>query len=122
MSLNRDSVTYDVPNCYAVLKHDARDHGESGGLYSLDGPRELQDTIELFHWLLARPNIDPNRIGAFGASYGGGMVWLAAVHGVPFPAMAAAATWTDRRAAPGPPGPRRPGGAPGPAHSVPRSR
>src|SRR5437879_10466256 len=99
MSLNRDSVTYDVPNCYAVLKHDARAHGESGGLFSLDGPRELQDTIELFHWLLARPNIDANRIGAFGVSYGGGMVWLATVYGVPFAAIAVAATWTDLREA-----------------------
>jgi len=121
-SANRVAETYLVPNGYAVLTFDARAHGESGGLFSLDGPRELQDTIDLFHWLMARPNIDVNRIGAFGVSYGGGMVWLASVYGVPFAAIAVAATWTDLRQALEPQGLVRAGVIFGFLQAVPQSR
>ena len=121
-SANRVAETYLVPNGYAVLTFDARAHGESGGLFSLDGPRELQDTINLFHWLIARPNIDANRIGAFGVSYGGGMVWLATVYGVPFAAIAVAATWTDLREALEPQGLVRAGVVVGFSQSIPQSR
>jgi len=121
-SANRVAETYLVPNGYAVLTFDARAHGESGGLFSLDGPRELQDTIELFHWLMARPNIDVNRIGAFGVSYGGGMVWLATVYGVPFAAIAVAASWTDLRAALEPQGLVRAGIIVGFSQAVPPAR
>src|SRR5919204_350016 len=82
-SANRVAETYLVPNGYAVLTFDARAHGESGGLFSLDGPRELQDTRELFSWLTSHPEIDERRVGAFGVSYGGGLVWLAAVNHLP---------------------------------------
>jgi predicted acyl esterase len=98
-SANRVAETYLAPDGYAVLTFDARAHGESGGLFSLDGPRELQDTRELFDWLISHSEIDAKRVGAFGASYGGGMVWLAAVDGVPFRTIAVAATWTDLHAA-----------------------
>ncbi len=94
-SANRVAETYLVPRGYAVLTFDARAHGESGGLFSLDGPRELEDTKELFTWLVQRHPVDASRIGAFGVSYGGGMVWLATVSGVPFAAVAIAASWTD---------------------------
>jgi len=95
LSANHVAETYLVPNGYAALTFDARAHGESGGLFSLDGPRELQDTRELFDWLVSHPEINANRVGAFGVSYGGGMVLLATVSGVPFKAIAVAATWTD---------------------------
>jgi pimeloyl-ACP methyl ester carboxylesterase len=94
-SANHIAETYLVPDGYAVLTFDARAHGESGGLFSLDGPRELQDTRELFTWLTSHPDVDAQRIGAFGVSYGGGMVWLAAVNHIPFRTIAVAATWTD---------------------------
>jgi predicted acyl esterase len=121
-SANRVAETYLAPNGYAVLTFDARAHGESGGLFSLDGPRELQDTIELFHWLRDRPNIDVNRIGAFGVSYGGGMVWLSTVAGIPFAAIAVAATWTDLRAALEPQDLVRSGVIVGFSQSIPQSR
>jgi predicted acyl esterase len=95
LSANGVAETYLVPDGYAVLTFDARAHGESGGLFSLDGPRELQDTKELFAWLTSHPEIDAKDVGAFGVSYGGGMVLLATVSGVPFKAIAVAATWTD---------------------------
>jgi len=80
---------------YVVLTFDARGHGQSGGVTSIDGPREIQDTSELFDWLAARPEVDSHHIGAFGISLGGGAVWRSLVEGVPFAAVETAETWTD---------------------------
>src|SRR6266568_811527 len=121
-SANRVAETYLVPNGYAVLTFDARAHGESGGLFSLDGPRELQDTRELFTWLTSHREIDAKHVGAFGVSYGGGMVWLATVSGVPFAAIAVAATWTDLHQALIPQGLIRAGIVVGFAGDIPQSR
>jgi predicted acyl esterase len=121
-SANRVAETYLVPNGYAVLTFDARAHGESGGLFALDGPRELQDTRELFDWLTSHREIDAKHVGAFGVSYGGGMVWLATVSGVPFAAVAIAATWTDLHQALIPQGLIRAGIVVGFAGDIPQSR
>jgi predicted acyl esterase len=80
---------------YVALAFDARAHGASGGLFSLDGPREVQDVRELRRWLSRRPGVSSSRIGAFGLSIGGGALWRAAVEGVPFAAIVTGATWTD---------------------------
>lgn len=80
---------------YVVLTFDARAHGESGGLFDLDGPREVADVRELFGWLAARPDVDPSKIGALGESYGGGAIWNATADGVPFAAIVPMITWTD---------------------------
>jgi predicted acyl esterase len=88
-----------VPQGYAVLTFDARAHGESGGLLTLDGPREIADVRALFERLAARADVDERRIGAWGLSYGGGAVWRAAVEGVPFAAIEPFEAWTDLYAA-----------------------
>jgi predicted acyl esterase len=93
-----------APEGYAVLTYDARAHGESEGLFTLDGPRELADLRELLSWLTAHPNIDARHVGLEGASYGGGLVWKAAVEGLPVAAIAPVATWTDLREALAPQG------------------
>lgn len=80
---------------YAVLTFDARGHGSSGGLFSLDGPRELADFHALFNWLAARPEVDGKHIGAWGISLGGGAVWRSVVDGIPFAAGEVVETWTD---------------------------
>jgi alpha-beta hydrolase superfamily lysophospholipase len=80
---------------YAALACDARGHGASGGVFGLDGPRDVQDTKELYAWLAAQPVVDPNEIGAVGLSLGGGAVWEAAAAGVPFKAIVPMITWTD---------------------------
>ena len=83
-------------NGYAVLSFDARAHGLSGGLFTLDGVREMRDTTELFNQLLAsRPGIDSAHIGAWGLSLGGGAVWRATPDWVPFAAIEPVITWTD---------------------------
>jgi alpha-beta hydrolase superfamily lysophospholipase len=80
---------------FASLMCDARGHGQSEGLFGLDGPRDVQDTKELFTWLAARPEISDTQIGALGISLGGGAVWNATVAGVPFKAIVPVITWTN---------------------------
>ena len=95
MSLNSFAETQLAPQGYAALTFDARGHGQSEGLISIDGPREIQDVRELFGWLAAEPSVNGGRIGAFGYSYGGGAIWRATAEGVPFAAIEPAITWTD---------------------------
>jgi predicted acyl esterase len=80
---------------YAVVAYDARGHGESGGLITIAGPREVADLREVFAWLKARPETSDTRIGAYGVSYGGGTIWQAAVEGVPFAAIVPVIAWTN---------------------------
>ncbi|MCW2975310.1 MAG: hypothetical protein JWM06_591 [Actinomycetia bacterium] len=93
------AVQYLAPAGYATLECDARAHGLSGGLFGLDGPRDVQDTRELFTWLTSRPEISDTQIGAYGYSLGGGAVWNATVAGVPFKAIAPSITWTNLKTA-----------------------
>jgi fermentation-respiration switch protein FrsA (DUF1100 family) len=80
---------------FAVLAFDARGHGQSGGLVSIDGAREIADTREVYDQLAARPEIDKTRIGAWGISLGGGAVLRSLVQGVPWKAVETVETWTD---------------------------
>jgi len=111
-----------APEGYAVLTYDARAHGESGGQFTLDGPRELQDLRELLAWLTAQHPVDPLHVGAYGASYGGGLVWRAAAEGLPLAAIAPAATWTDLSDALAPQGHVRAGIVLGFSQDIPRER
>ena len=80
---------------YAVLAYDARGHGASGGLVTLDGPREMADLRAAFAWFTGRSDVSDTQIGAMGISLGGGAVLRAAVEGVPFKAIIPTTTWTD---------------------------
>jgi alpha-beta hydrolase superfamily lysophospholipase len=89
------ATQYLAPAGYASLMCDARGQGASAGLFGLDGPRDVQDTRELFTWLTARPEISDTAIGALGISLGGGAVWNATLAGVPFRAIVPITTWTN---------------------------
>jgi predicted acyl esterase len=81
---------------YVVLAFDARGHGQSGGLWGLDGPNENADARAVYDFLAARPEVAAGKIGAFGVSLGGGAVWNSAVIAkVPWAAIAPEATWVD---------------------------
>src|SRR5947208_2409889 len=80
---------------YAVLTFDFRGHGESGGLFDLDGPREVQDVADMLAWLGTHPEIDKAHVGAWGISLGGGAVWASLKAGLPFAAAEVNETWTD---------------------------
>ena len=80
---------------YAVLAYDARGHGQSGGVVTLDGPREIADVRTAFDLLTGRSDVSDTQVGAIGISYGGGAVLRAAVMGVPFKAIVPIITWTS---------------------------
>jgi predicted acyl esterase len=121
-SPNGMAAQFLAPNGYAVLTYDARAHGESEGLFTLDGPRELADLRELLSWLTTNHPVNPTHIGAYGSSYGGGLLFEAAVEGFPLAAIAPAATWTDLREALAPQGLVRAGVVLGFSQDLPPSR
>ncbi|HVD05589.1 MAG TPA: CocE/NonD family hydrolase, partial [Gemmatimonadaceae bacterium] len=77
--------------------------GQSGGLFNVNGPSEIQDARDLYDWLAARPGVDKAHVGAFGISLGGGVVFGTLKAGVPFAAAEVLETWVDlpRALAPG---------------------
>jgi alpha-beta hydrolase superfamily lysophospholipase len=121
-SPNSMAAQYLAPEGYAVLTYDARAHGESGGQFTLDGPRELADLRELLTWLTTKHPIDAQHVGAYGASYGGGAVWKAAVEGFPLAAIVPTATWTDLQEALAPQGLVRAGILLGFSQDIPQDR
>ena len=84
-----------APRGYAVLTYDARGHGASGGVVTIDGPREIADVGELFRSFAARADVRDDRIGGWGISYGGGAIMRAATDGLPFAALESVESWTD---------------------------
>lgn len=61
---------------YGVLLFDVRAHGASDGDYLVFGADEAEDVLGAAALLQARPDVDPERIGALGFSLGAGMVLL----------------------------------------------
>src|SRR5437867_2621770 len=94
-SMNAIAEQTFVREGYVVLTADHRGHGESGGLFDADGPREIRDARDLFDWLASRPDVDRSHIGAWGISLGGGVVWGALKAGVPFAAAEVCESWVD---------------------------
>jgi alpha-beta hydrolase superfamily lysophospholipase len=94
-----DPIAQRLASTFVVLTFDARGHGQSGGLVSVDGPREIADTRAVYNWLAAQPYVDPHAIGAWGLSLGGGAVLRSLVEGVPWSAVEVADTWSDLYAA-----------------------
>ena len=107
---------------YVALAFDARGHGQSGGLVSIDGPTEMADTRSVYNWLAAQPNVNPQRIGAWGVSLGGGAVLRSLVEGVPWKAVEVLETWTDLYGALAPQNLSKSGAIYGLLSSVPESR
>ena len=97
---NRQSMNTIAENTFAnqdyvVLTFDTRGHGQSGGLFSAVGAREVQDYRALHAWLAARDDVRDDRIGAWGISLGGGAVLRSLYEGVPFAAAEVVETWSD---------------------------
>jgi predicted acyl esterase len=105
-----------------VLTFDARGHGESGGLVTIDGPREIEDVRAIHAWLASRPDVADEKIGAWGISYGGGAIWNSLVAGVPWGAAVTVETWTDLYSALMPQGLVKSGLVAGLAGSIPEAR
>jgi predicted acyl esterase len=81
---------------YVVLTFDFRGHGQSGGLFTGLGARELADVAILRErWLPMLAPIRGDRVGAWGISLGGGAALRSAAEGEPFAAIEVVETWTD---------------------------
>ncbi len=117
-----DAIAQTFAQRFVVLSFDARGHGQSGGLVSMDGPREIADTRAVFNWLPAHAPVDPTAIGAWGLSLGGGAVLRSLVEGVPWVAVEAVQTWTDLYSALAPQNLSKSGAVYGFLSSVPQDR
>jgi predicted acyl esterase len=117
-----ESIAQSFAADYVVLAFDARGHGQSGGLVSIDGPREIADTRAVFNWLAARPEVDRYHVGAWGLSLGGGAVLRSLVEGVPWAAVETLQTWTDLYSALAPQNLAKSGAIYGFLNSVPQDR
>ena len=81
---------------YVVLTWTARGFGASGGKIHLDQPDyEVADARKLVDYLSTVPQVDKDRIGVAGASYGGGLALLLAGYDKRIKAVAADITWND---------------------------
>lgn len=63
---------------YSIFLFDHRGHGQSPGRVTTLGPREVRDFLGAVRYLHSRPDVDPERIGAFGLSMGSGVALAAA--------------------------------------------
>ena len=117
-----DPIASQFAEHFVVLSFDARGHGQSGGLVSIDGPREVADTRAVFDWLANQRNVDRNAIGAWGISLGGGAVLRSLVEGVPWAAVETVQTWTDLYSALAPQNLSKSGAIYGFLNSVPQDR
>jgi predicted acyl esterase len=82
-------------NGYVVLSFDFRGHGQSGGLFSGLGARELADVAILRERWLPEHSQVSDRVGGWGLSLGGGALLRSIGEGEPFAAAEVAETWTD---------------------------
>ncbi len=62
---------------YVVLAYASRGFGGSGGYVSVGGPNDIRDFSTVIDWLEAETQVNPDKIGMAGISYGGGLSLLA---------------------------------------------
>ncbi len=96
MSINTIAETQLAPQGYAVAHLRRARPRPVGGARRRSTARARSRTCASSSTGSRRsPGINPQRIGAFGYSYGGGAIWRATAEGVPFAAIEPAITWTD---------------------------
>ena len=89
------SRSYFAENGYVALTFDFRGHGQSGGLFSGLGARELADVAILRERWLPEHSQVSDRVGGWGISLGGGALLRSIGEGEPFAAAEVVETWTD---------------------------
>src|SRR5690606_14413514 len=84
---------------YSILVFDYRGFGESEGERGWVRPAwQLEDIMNAVTYLTTRPDVDPNRIGAYGmGGTGGGNAILAAAHDPRLKVVAAQSVVADGR-------------------------
>ncbi|MER7396222.1 CocE/NonD family hydrolase [Streptomyces sp. NPDC000151] len=80
---------------YAVLAYSQRGLAESTGEIHVAGPQDVADATEVIDWLIQQGDVDSDRIGFFGSSYGAGTSLLAAARDPRIKAVAGTSAWAD---------------------------
>jgi dipeptidyl aminopeptidase/acylaminoacyl peptidase len=80
---------------YGVMMVDLRAHGESDGDTIFFGLHEVRDVEAAYQYLLAQPDVDPDRIGALGISMGGSVLLLHAAQNPGIKAIVADSAYTS---------------------------
>ncbi|MFB8007130.1 CocE/NonD family hydrolase [Nocardia sp. NPDC056000] len=81
---------------YAVVAYTERGLPESEGELTVAGPEDVADGRSVIDWALENvPDVDPERIGMAGISYGSGISLLVAQADERVKAVAALSTWAD---------------------------
>ena len=78
---------------YIVLSYETRGFGHSEGKISTAGPEDIDDVSAVIDYLEANTNVDSERIGIAGISYGSGISLLSAANESRIAAVAAMSTW-----------------------------
>ena len=81
---------------YGVFTFDQRGSGKSTGETTF-GAREQDDLISVVDYLVSRPDVDRDRLGAFGFSMGGATTLLTAAREPRLKAVVADSAWSDVR-------------------------
>lgn len=81
---------------FTVFTYDQRGCGRSSGEVTF-GAREQDDLLSVLDYLASRPDVDRDRIGAFGFSMGGSTILLTAAGEPRIKAVATDSAWSDVR-------------------------
>jgi len=68
---------------YSSIAYSVRGQGNSGGLSTVNGPREIEDLSEVIQYFRSVQDIDSTSLGVAGGSQGGIHSWMAATHQMP---------------------------------------
>jgi predicted acyl esterase len=78
---------------FLVVGFTARGFWESQEVIDIAGPPTVQDFSDVVDWAIANEHGDPDRVGGFGVSYGGGISLLAAARDDRIDAVVAMSGW-----------------------------
>lgn len=81
---------------FSVFTYDQRSSGRSTGEATF-GAREQEDLVAVVDYLSSLPEVDADRLGAFGFSMGGATLILTAAHEPRIKAVVADSAWSDVR-------------------------
>ena len=80
---------------YGILLIDLRTHGKSDGEIITFGLKEVQDAEAAYRYLLTRPDVDADKIGALGCSMGGTVALLSAAQNPAIKAVVSESTFAE---------------------------
>ncbi|WP_156494805.1 alpha/beta fold hydrolase, partial [Oleiphilus sp. HI0128] len=78
---------------YIVFSYSTRGFGTSEGMINTAGPKDIDDFSRVIDYLIENYNVDPERIGSAGVSYGSGISLIGAAHDPRIKAVSAMSAW-----------------------------